>query len=144
MQERNSEKVAAQRLSASTDDFQVLHEIIAKARQKLNQNDWDYIAGATETETTLRRNRLALDSLAFRPRVLRNVNGTDTSGKFLGRKITMPVALAPIGSIERFDPNACISVADAAGTFGCPMFQSSVAKPEIEQTGKVVPSGLKI
>ncbi len=76
--------------------------------------------------------------------MLRNVNATDTSGKFLGRKIAMPVALAPIGSIERFDPNACVSVADAAGTFGCPMFQSSVAKPDIEQTGKVVPNGLKV
>ena len=29
--------------------------------------------GGAETETTLERNRLALDSLAFRPRVLRDV-----------------------------------------------------------------------
>ena len=56
----------------------------------------------------------------------------------------MPVALAPIGSIERFDPAACAAVANAAGTFGCAMFQSSVAKPDIEVTGKDVPSGLKI
>ena len=76
--------------------------------------------------------------------MLRDVNRTDTSTTFLGRKITMPVALAPIGSIERFDPNATASVADAAGTFGCPMFQSSVSKPEVEDTGKVVPNGLKI
>ena len=76
--------------------------------------------------------------------MLRDVNGTDTSTTFLGRKIAMPVALAPIGSIERFDAAACAAVADAAGTFGCPMFQSSVAKPDIEDTGKVVPNGLKI
>ena len=44
--------------------FLTLHELVKKARQKLNQDDWDYIVGATETETTLRRNRLALDSLA--------------------------------------------------------------------------------
>ena len=121
-----------------------LHEFVSVARAKLDRNVWDYLIGGAETETTVRRNRLALDSLAFRPRVLRDVNGTDTSTTFLGRKIAMPVALAPIGSIERFDPNACASVADAAGSFGCPMFQSSVAKPDIEQTGKVVPKGLKI
>ena len=43
-------------------EFLNLHEIVAKARQNLNQNDWDYIVGGVETETTLRRNRMALDS----------------------------------------------------------------------------------
>ena len=65
MQDRNPEQLAAQRLAAAGTDFQTLHEIVAKARQNLNQNDWDYIVGATETETTLRRNRLALDQLAL-------------------------------------------------------------------------------
>ena len=36
-------------------------------------------SGGTETETTLRRNRQALDSLAFRPRVLRNVSKIDST-----------------------------------------------------------------
>src|SRR5436190_1355325 len=124
--------------------FQNLHEIVAAARAKLNRNVWDYLIGGVETETTVRRNRLALDSLAFRPRVMRDVNTTDTSGVFLGRKLAMPVALAPIGSIERFDPGACVAVANATGTFGCAMFQSSVAKPDVEVTGKEVPEGLKI
>jgi glycolate oxidase len=124
--------------------FQNLHEFVAVARARLDRNVWDYIIGGVETETTLRRNRLAIDSLGLRPRVLRNVNFTDTSTTFLGRKLTMPVALAPIGSIERFDPDACLAVANAAGTFGCGMFQSSVAKPEIELTGRETPQGFKV
>ena len=126
------------------DRFQNLHEIVAAARAKLDRNVWDYLIGGAETETSVRRNRLAIDQLAFRPRILRDVNTTDTSGKFLGRKLKMPVALAPIGSIERFDPAGCAAVADATATFGCAMFQSSVAKPEIEDTGKVKPDALKI
>ena len=78
------------------------------------------------------------------PRVLRDVNGTDTAGRLFGRSLTMPVALAPIGSIERFDPAATAAVANAAGTFGCAMFQSSVSKPELEETGRETPDGLKI
>ena len=124
--------------------FQNLHEIVLAARAKLDRNYWDYLIGGAETETTVRRNRLAIDSLALRPRVLRNVNVTDTSATFLKRKFTMPVALAPIGSIERFDPAATAAVANAAGSFGIPMFQSSVSKPELEETAKVVPDGLKI
>src|SRR5215475_1544177 len=64
-------------LGASAEPFQNLHEFIRKARANLNQNAWDYIVGAAETETTMRRNRMALDEIAFRPRVLRNVAKVD-------------------------------------------------------------------
>jgi len=124
--------------------FQNLHELVAAARARLDRNVWDYLIGGSETEATLRRNRLALDSLAFRPRVMRNVASTDSAATFLKRTFKMPVALAPIGSIDRFDPAATIAVANAAGTFGCPMFQSSVSKPELEETAKEIPNGLKI
>ena len=62
MQDRFSEAAVADvvnRLPA--ENFLNLHEIVAKARQNLNQNEWDYIVGGVETETTLRRNRMALD-----------------------------------------------------------------------------------
>ena len=122
--------------------FQNLHEIVVAARAKLDRNAWDFLIGGVESETTVRRNRLALDTLAFRPRVLRNVNFTDCSGRFLGRTLKLPVALAPIGSIERFHQGAAAEAADAAGAFGCAMYQSSVAQPEIEETGKVKPDGM--
>ncbi|MDU6731815.1 MAG: alpha-hydroxy-acid oxidizing protein, partial [Bradyrhizobium sp.] len=64
-------------LGASDEKFQNLHEFITKARIQLNQNAWDYIIGGAETETTLRRNRMALDEIAFRPRVLRDVSKVD-------------------------------------------------------------------
>ena len=54
--------------------FQNLHELVAVARANLDRNVWDYLIGGAETETTLRRNRMAIDSLALRPRILRDVN----------------------------------------------------------------------
>ena len=74
-------------LGASAEEFQNLHEFVRKARANLNQNAWDYIVGAAETETTMRRNRMALDEIAFRPRVLRNVAKVDASVELFGRKI---------------------------------------------------------
>src|SRR5882724_10115267 len=53
------------------DKFSTLHEIVRAARNNLAPGPWDYLIGGAETETTVRRNRLALDSIAFRPRVLR-------------------------------------------------------------------------
>jgi isopentenyl diphosphate isomerase/L-lactate dehydrogenase-like FMN-dependent dehydrogenase len=76
---------AAIELGAGSEEFQNLHELIRKARGNLNQNSWDYIIGAAETETTMRRNRMALDEIAFRPRVLRNVSRVDGSVELFGR-----------------------------------------------------------
>jgi len=86
-------------LGASNEPFQNIHEFVRKARANLNQNAWDYIVGAAETETTMRRNRMALDEIAFRPRVLRNVAKVDASVELFGRKLRLPVMLAPVGAL---------------------------------------------
>ena len=52
----------------------------------------------------MRRNRMALDAIAFRPRVLRDVRKVDASAELFGRKLRLPVMLAPVGALEIFDP----------------------------------------
>jgi glycolate oxidase len=130
-------------LGASGEEFQNLHEFVRKARANLNQNAWDYIVGAAETETTLRRNRLALDEIAFRPRVLRNVAKVDTSVEVFGRK-RLPVMLAPVGALEMFDPDAGAAVARGAGAFGAAHMLSSVTEPGLEKTAEAAPDTLRI
>src|SRR5260370_22028124 len=132
MQDHNSEEIADERLVWAEPDLQVLHEIVAKARQNLNQNDWDYIVGATETETTLRRNRFALDSLGLRPRVLRDVSHVDATVTALGRRLRLPVVLAPVGARESFHRGASASVVRAAPRFGVPHMRRSVCDPSLE------------
>src|SRR5262249_58062360 len=88
--------------SGLEDRFQTLHEIVRAAKLRLPAGEWDYLMGGTETETTLRRNRLALDSIAFRPRVLRNVSKVDTNSTLLGRPVRFPVMFATVGSGRSF------------------------------------------
>jgi isopentenyl diphosphate isomerase/L-lactate dehydrogenase-like FMN-dependent dehydrogenase len=135
---------AAIELGAGGEEFQNLHELIRKARANLNQNSWDYIVGAAETETTLRRNRLALDEIAFRPRVLRNVAKVDASVELFGRKLRLPIVLAPVGALELFDPGAAGSVACAAGAFGAAHMLSSVSEPGLEKTAASAPDALRM
>ena len=125
-------------------DFMALHEIIQKARQKLNQEHWDYIVGATETETTLKRNRLALDCLALKPRVLRNVSTVDTGLDFLGQRLRLPVILAPVGSMEIFAAGGGATPALAAQKFGVAHMLSSVCEPGIEGVAKAAPDALRL
>jgi glycolate oxidase len=134
----------ATQLGASTEEFQNLHELVRKARANLNQNAWDYIVGGSETETTLRRNRMALDEIAFRPRVLRNVAEIDTSVEVFGRKLHLPIVLAPVGALESFDPGAAASVARGAGAFGAAHMLSSVSQPGLENVAKAAPDALRI
>ena len=131
-------------LGASDEKFQNLHELIRKARANLNQNAWDYIVGAAETETTLRRNRMALDEIAFRPRVLRDVSRVDASVEQFGRKLRLPVMIAPVGALEIFDPEGAATVARAAGKFGAAHMLSSVSEPGLEQVAQAAPDALRI
>ena len=131
-------------LSETSGDFLTLHELVKGARERLPNNIWNYLIGAADTETTMRRNRLAIDSLAFRPRVLRDMSGIDVSGRFLGKPLRIPVALAPVGSLESFDPAGGAAVVRAARDFGVPMFLSSVSKPGLEATAAAAPDGRRI
>jgi isopentenyl diphosphate isomerase/L-lactate dehydrogenase-like FMN-dependent dehydrogenase len=131
-------------LGASDEKFQNLHELIRKARANLNQNAWDYIVGAAETETTMRRNRMALDEIAFRPRVLRDVSRVDASVERFGRKLRLPVMIAPVGALEIFDPEGAAPVARAVGKFGAAHMLSSVSEPGLEQVAQAAPDALRI
>src|SRR5277367_2709117 len=131
-------------LGASNEEFQNLHEFVRKARANLNQNAWDYIVGAAETETTMRRNRMALDEIAFRPRVLRNVARVDASVEVMGRKLRLPVMLAPVGALEIFDPGGAASVVRGVGKFGAAHMLSSVSAPGLEKVAEAAPDALRI
>jgi len=122
------------RNEAGEEKYLVLHEFIKEARKKLNHNTWDYLVGATESETTLARNRMALDTVALRPRVLGDVSHVDPSVDFYGHRIRLPVLLAPVGSLESFEAGGGASVAKGAGAFGVPFILSSVSQPGIEET----------
>ena len=119
-------------------DFVSTEEIIQLARRRVHQGVWDYLVGGSESETTLRRNRLAFDRLAFRPRVLRDVSSIDTSTEFLGHKLRIPVMLAPVGSLQVFDPGGGAAATKAAAEFGIMHVLSSVTEPALEETASCV------
>ena len=144
MQQRHSEEPSAHDVQALPTDLLNLHEIVAKARQNLNQNDWDYIVGGAESETTLRRNRMALDTIAFRPRVLRDVSNVDASVRHFGRKLRLPVVLAPVGSLESFHPAGALSVVRATHAFGAAHMLSSVCDPGLEDLAAAAPDALRL
>src|SRR5690606_9538196 len=121
---------------AAVAALQTTTELIALARTKLSEAAWDFVVGGAETETTVLRNRRSLDGIAFRPRVLRNVEHAAPRARFAGEEYRLPVLLAPLASMRDIHPEGALPAARAAGRFGCPILLSSVAEPEWEAAAR--------
>lgn len=121
-------------------DFVSLQEIVLAARRKLPQYLWDHLSGGADSETTLLRNRQALDSVALRQRVLVDVRNIDLTTSLLGETLSSPVFLAPVGGFLGFvNPlEGAIPVARAAVAHGTTAFISTAAKPGFEAAAAAV------
>jgi glycolate oxidase len=120
-------------------NFVSLQEVVAQARKNLPQDLWDHLSGGSDSETTLLRNRQALDSLALRQRVLVDVRKIDITTTLLGQKLTSPVFLAPVGGFVGFaHPLGAVNVAKAAVAHGTTAFISTAAKPGLEEAAAAV------
>ncbi len=119
--------------------FNTLQEMVMHARQNLSRFQWDTLCGGSDSETTLRRNRMAIDSLALRQRVLVDVSKIDMTTTLLGEKLKLPVFIAPVGNfLQIADPAGAVAVARGAVAAGTTAFISTAAKPSIEEVAKSV------
>ena len=88
--------IIAQAAQPKQQQFLTTLEIIALAKKTMTPDLWRFVSGGAESETTLLRNRLGLDSLEFMPNVFEDVSNIDTSTMYLGHKLRIPVVIAPI------------------------------------------------
>ena len=107
--------------AASTLDYREL------ARRRLPKFLFEYIDGGSYAELTLRRNLADLESIALRQRVLRDVSKLDLSCELFGQRLTMPVALGPIGLAGLNARRGEVQAAHAAETAGVPFCMSTVS-----------------
>ena len=113
-------------------EVNTLFQLLAMARRNLTPGAWDYLMGGAETETTLNRNRRALDFYVLRARVLRDVSQIDTSTTLLGQKFKLPIVLAPIGSMQDLLAEGGVAPTRAAARTGVVHMLSSVCAPGME------------
>jgi L-lactate dehydrogenase (cytochrome) len=107
------------------------------ARRRLPRGVFDYIDGGAEDELTLRRNVAAFQRAELRPRVLRDVSDVDPSVVLLGRRLPLPLVIAPTGFTRIASPGGELDVARAAAARGLPYTLSTMATRSIEDVGAV-------
>jgi glycolate oxidase len=122
--------------SGLENEYVALHEIVKAAKTRLNANIWDYLIGGTETETTLRRNRMELDSIAFKPRVLRDVSKIDPSSEIFGKKLRIPCCWRRSARSNPSSRAAALPWPKGAGAGSVGMLISSVTTLKLEDIVK--------
>jgi L-lactate dehydrogenase (cytochrome) len=97
------------------------------ARRRLPKFLFEYIDGGSYAELTLRRNVADLESIALRQRVLRDVGKLDLSCELFNQRLSLPVALAPIGLAGLNARRGEVQAARAAESAGVPFCMSTVS-----------------
>src|SRR6202453_2536006 len=110
----------------SIDDLRKL------AQRRIPRAIFDYAAGGSYEELTLRRNCDDLDALAFRQRVMVDVSAVSLKTTLLGGEVSMPLAIAPTGLAGLFHADGEILGARAAAAFGIPFCLSTMSICSIE------------
>ena len=103
------------------------------ARRRVPPFLFHYADGGAYGEYTLRRNVEDLAGLALKQRVLRNVADLSLETELFGQKLSMPLALAPIGLGGMYARRGEVQAARAATRKGVPFTLSTVSACPIEE-----------
>jgi L-lactate dehydrogenase (cytochrome) len=97
------------------------------ARRRLPHFLFEYIDGGSYAEVTLKRNISDLESIALRQRVLTDVSTLDLSTELFGKKLGLPLVLAPIGLAGLTARRGEVQAARAANKAAIPFCLSTVS-----------------
>ncbi len=116
-----------------------ISDLRAIARRQVPQAVFDYVDGAAEEETSLRRAREAFRKVEFIPRVLRDVSSVDPSTTILGQPSTLPFAFAPTGFTRMMNHEGESAVARVAENVGIPYALSTMGTTSMEALALAAP-----
>ena len=117
------------------DDFE------AAARRHLPRPIFGYVAGATETNASLRDNRAAFDAIGFVPRVLVDVSRRSQATSLFGKTHAAPFGIAPMGMSALSAYRGDLALAQAATAAGIPMIMSGSSLIRLEEVAAAAPGG---
>lgn len=97
-----------------------------------------YMDGGAYSEYTLRRNVEDLSEVALRQRILKNMSDLSLETTLFNEKLSMPVALAPVGLCGMYARRGEVQAAKAADAHGIPFTLSTVSVCPIEEVAPAI------
>jgi isopentenyl diphosphate isomerase/L-lactate dehydrogenase-like FMN-dependent dehydrogenase len=109
-----------------------IEDLRRAAKRRLPRVIFDYIDGGAEDEWTLRANCRAFEAVTFRPRCAVATPACDLRVSVLGKSLSMPLILAPVGSSRLMYPRGEEAAAGAAGAAGIAYALSTLSGCRLE------------
>ncbi|EFB1784087.1 quinone-dependent L-lactate dehydrogenase [Escherichia coli] len=97
-----------------------------------------YMDGGAYSEYTLRRNVEDLSEVALRQRILKNMPDLSLETTLFNEKLSMPVALGPVGLCGMYARRGEVQAAKAADAHGIPFTLSTVSVCPIEEVAPAI------
>jgi L-lactate dehydrogenase (cytochrome) len=116
--------------------YTCIDDLKQQHRRRTPRMFYDYCESGSYTEQTFRENTSDFHQIRLRQRVARDMTGRSTVGRMLGQEVSMPVALAPVGSTGMQWPDGEILAAQAAQEFGVPFTLSTMSVCSIEDVAE--------
>ncbi|MGK5172500.1 alpha-hydroxy acid oxidase [Geodermatophilus sp. CPCC 205761] len=113
-----------------------LADVRELARRRLPRPVFDMVDGGADDELTLARNEAAFRELLLSPASMADVATVDPAVEVLGRRVSMPVLLAPTGGGRVAHRRAEPAVAAAARAHGTVYVQSTVTGYPLEEVAR--------
>lgn len=108
-------------------------ELERRAREKMSERAWAYIAGGAGGGRTMAANRAALDRRAIVPRVLRDVSERTLEVELFGDRLPAPILFAPVGAGDLIARGADRMIGHAAAELGLPYIFSNQGGVPMEE-----------
>ena len=105
-------------------------------RRRTPRMFYDYAESGSYTESTFRANSDDFQRIKLRQKVAVDMSGRSTESTMIGQKVTMPVALAPVGMTGMQSADGEIKAALAAKKFGVPFTLSTMSICSIEDVAE--------
>ncbi len=109
-----------------------IEDLRALARKRVPRMFYEYADGGSWTEATYRANEADFQTIKLRQRVAVNLENRSTATTMVGEKVSMPVAIAPVGAVGMQWADGEILVARAARDFGIPFTLSTMSICSLE------------
>ena len=105
------------------------------ANERMSPEARGYLDGMAES---MQANRSAFQRWRIVPRMLRDVSQRDLHVDILGKRLSLPFLLAPIGVQSIVHEDGEIATARAAAAIGVPMLQSTAATHNLEEVAQAL------
>jgi L-lactate dehydrogenase (cytochrome) len=118
------------------DKYLTIDDLMQAARRRVPKMFFDYADSGSYTEQTYRQNTTDFQKITLRQKVAVNLENRNLSSTMMGQAVSMPVAIAPVGSTGMQSANGEIKAARAAEQFGIPFTLSTMSICSIEQVAE--------